>query len=295
MSPSRMPSPNSTLLCTAHACGRRFSVGAQNARAARTCTLPPPPHPTPGAPPPRALSRYYHSPSLVNYGAIPQTWEDGDHVDAKLNLKGDNDPLDVLEIGSAPCTQGDIYAVKALGILGMVDGGEMDWKVVVIATSDPLAATLTGAPRSSCARVHTRAARWLRVCSPLQLVGCCLRQCKGTTTYVRLGLCVCVRTRVCAYVWADVGHQNKNSNPAVQEFLNQVRVWFRDYKIPDGKPANEFAFDDQYQSKVWFKCCAPRRPECPPGVGSHSRARAHTSRRLLHRRGRPFLRALSCA
>ncbi len=48
----------------------------------------------------------------------------------------------------------------------------------------------------------------------------------------------------------DVGVDNKKANPAVQDFLAQVRVWFRDYKIPDGKPANEFAFNDQYQSKV---------------------------------------------
>ena len=48
----------------------------------------------------------------------------------------------------------------------------------------------------------------------------------------------------------DVGINNANADPGVQEFLVAVRVWFRDYKLPDGKPANTFAFDDKYQSKV---------------------------------------------
>ena len=34
--------------------------------------------------------------------------------------------------------------VKVLGILGMVDEGEMDWKVVVINAHDPMAQQLTG-------------------------------------------------------------------------------------------------------------------------------------------------------
>lgn len=31
--------------------------------------------------------------------------------------------------------------------------------------------------------------------------------------------------------------------------LERIRVWFRDYKIPSGKPANQFAFNDQPQNK----------------------------------------------
>ncbi|EDO15187.1 hypothetical protein Kpol_1069p9 [Vanderwaltozyma polyspora DSM 70294] len=31
--------------------------------------------------------------------------------------------------------------------------------------------------------------------------------------------------------------------------LDSTRTWFRNYKIPDGKPANEFAFDGQYKDK----------------------------------------------
>ena len=31
--------------------------------------------------------------------------------------------------------------------------------------------------------------------------------------------------------------------------LERIRVWFQDYKIPDGKPANRFGFDNQPQNK----------------------------------------------
>ena len=31
--------------------------------------------------------------------------------------------------------------------------------------------------------------------------------------------------------------------------LERIRVWFQDYKIPDGKPANKFGFDNQPQNK----------------------------------------------
>ena len=31
--------------------------------------------------------------------------------------------------------------------------------------------------------------------------------------------------------------------------LDRIRVWFRDYKTPDGKPENKFGYDDQWQNK----------------------------------------------
>lgn len=135
--------------------------------------------------------RFYHSDSLMNYGALPQTWEDPAHKDTDTGLLGDNDPLDVLEIGGIPCKQGAVYPVKVLGILGMVDGGEMDWKLVTVAATDPLALTL-----------H------------------------------------------------DVGAKAEGVPEDTSAFLSLIRVWFRDYKLPDGKPVNEFAFNGEYQSKA---------------------------------------------
>ena len=86
----------------------------------------------------------------MNYGAIPQTWEDATHTDPSTNLKGDNDPLDVIEIGTKSCESGDVYPVKVLGVLGMIDGGDMDWKLVTVAVSDPMAARVNGVCGGEC-------------------------------------------------------------------------------------------------------------------------------------------------
>ncbi|RYG55612.1 hypothetical protein EON66_04875 [archaeon] len=45
--------------------------------------------------------RYYALESIVNYGALPQTYEDPAVTDARTGLAGDGDPLDVCEIGIA--------------------------------------------------------------------------------------------------------------------------------------------------------------------------------------------------
>lgn len=134
--------------------------------------------------------RFYHTDSLVNYGALPQTWEDGTVDDKSTGLKGDGDPLDVLEIGEQVAAVGEVYPVKVLGALAMIDGGEADWKIIVIRASDPLASQLTDISDASV------------------------------------------------------------TPAAITERLVKLREWFRDYKIPDGKPANKFAFDDKYQSPV---------------------------------------------
>lgn len=44
-------------------------------------------------------------------------------------MKGDNDPVDVVEIGSQALPVGSVTKIKALGVLAMIDDGELDWKV----------------------------------------------------------------------------------------------------------------------------------------------------------------------
>lgn len=56
-----------------------------------------------------------------------------------MGPQGDNDPVDVVEIGSVQCQQGGVYKVKPLGAYAMIDDGELDWKIVCIRTDDPLA------------------------------------------------------------------------------------------------------------------------------------------------------------
>nr|CAI77906.1 pyrophosphatase [Guillardia theta] len=63
-----------------------------------------------------------------NYGMIPQTWENPKHEHPELKAFGDNDPVDIVEIGSSPIPRGQVVSVKALGTLAMIDRGELDWE-----------------------------------------------------------------------------------------------------------------------------------------------------------------------
>ena len=57
-------------------------------------------------------------------------------------LQGDNDPVDVVEIGSKALDMGGVYPVKPLAVLAMIDDGELDWKVVAIRADDPKASSV---------------------------------------------------------------------------------------------------------------------------------------------------------
>merc|ERR1719362_1177151 len=83
-----------------------------------------------------------HHGYIWNYGAIPQTWEDPTHTDPSTNCKGDNDPIDVCEIGSTIHPRGTVLKVKVLGVFAMIDEGETDGKVMAIDVNDPLAENL---------------------------------------------------------------------------------------------------------------------------------------------------------
>lgn len=87
-----------------------------------------------------------YGPVLHNYGALPQTYEDPSVPQpAADNLRGDGDPLDVLDIGQQTATLGEVYEVRILGALGLVDEGECDWKLLAVRASDPHAAVYRGA------------------------------------------------------------------------------------------------------------------------------------------------------
>lgn len=83
-----------------------------------------------------------HKGYIWNYGALPQTWEWPDHVDKATGCRGDNDPIDVCEIGSRVAKRGDVIQVKILGTLALIDEGETDWKLLAIDVNDPLAEKL---------------------------------------------------------------------------------------------------------------------------------------------------------
>ena len=57
-------------------------------------------------------------------------------------VQGDNDPVDVVEIGSATLPTGSVATVKPLAVLAMIDDGELDWKVIAIKSDDPKASSV---------------------------------------------------------------------------------------------------------------------------------------------------------
>ena len=85
-------------------------------------------------------------------------------MDSHTHCKGDNDPLDVCEIGSRVAQRGEVRQVKVLGTLALIDegeawvrvrtvmsdasrphhAGETDWKILAIDVTDPLAHKLNG-------------------------------------------------------------------------------------------------------------------------------------------------------
>ncbi|KAF8469641.1 inorganic pyrophosphatase [Kalaharituber pfeilii] len=129
-----------------------------------------------------------HKGYLWNYGAFPQTWEDPKHIHPETKAKGDNDPLDVCEIGELVGTPGQIKRVKVLGVMALLDEEETDWKVIVIDEKDPLAPKLN-----------------------------------------------------------DIEDVERH----LPGLLRATNEWFRIYKIPDGKPENQFAFSGECKNKKY--------------------------------------------
>ncbi|GER43285.1 inorganic pyrophosphatase [Striga asiatica] len=131
--------------------------------------------------------RYYPYNINWNYGLLPQTWEDPSFANAEVEgAFGDNDPVDVVEIGESRAKIGQVLRVKPLAALAMIDEGELDWKIVAISLDDPRASLVN-----------------------------------------------------------DVDDVDKHF-PGT---LTAIRDWFRDYKIPDGKPANKFGLGNKPANK----------------------------------------------
>lgn len=64
-----------------------------------------------------------------NYGMVPSTLHSKDSG-------GDGDPLDVIVLG-ASVARGSLVPVTPIGVLGMLDGGELDEKIVAVASGTP--------------------------------------------------------------------------------------------------------------------------------------------------------------
>ena len=79
--------------------------------------------------------RFYVPQPCFNYGAAPQTWEDPDaHTPHEPGLRGDGDPLDIVELGDSPLPAGTVTEVRILGAFCLIDQGEVDWKILALST-----------------------------------------------------------------------------------------------------------------------------------------------------------------
>jgi len=61
----------------------------------------------------------------ADYGFLPQTIYD------------DGDPMDILVLMDQPTFPGCIIEARPIGIMGMVDGGDKDFKILAVAKEDP--------------------------------------------------------------------------------------------------------------------------------------------------------------
>ncbi|MEA4957847.1 Inorganic pyrophosphatase [bioreactor metagenome] len=74
-----------------------------------------------------ALDRVLYS-SVVypaDYGFIPQTIYD------------DGDPMDIMVLIDQPTFPGCVIASRPIGIMGMIDGGDKDYKILAVPVDDP--------------------------------------------------------------------------------------------------------------------------------------------------------------
>lgn len=86
------------------------------------------------------VREYTYGLTFFNYGLLPQTWEDpATKFDGNA---GDNDPLDIVELGDKARKVGEIVPVKVLGNLKLIDQGELDHKIIALALDDPNAASI---------------------------------------------------------------------------------------------------------------------------------------------------------
>lgn len=86
------------------------------------------------------VREYTYGLPFFNYGLLPQTWEDPAHRSG--NFTGDNDPLDIIELGAAQRRVGEVVPVRVLGNLKLIDQGELDHKILALALDDPRAASV---------------------------------------------------------------------------------------------------------------------------------------------------------
>jgi len=108
----------------------------------------------------------YQGPISWNFGMFPQTWASPSLQNGELGASGNDEPIDVVEIGSSALPTGSIAQVWVLGALAMLDDNGLGWKVICISKGDPLAEELQdiGDVEEKCPGVISSIREWLRWC-----------------------------------------------------------------------------------------------------------------------------------
>lgn len=129
---------------------------------------------------------------------------------------------------SQVCVTGQVIQVKVLGILALIDEGETDWKVIAINIEDPDALSLN---------------------SEYFFV-----------FYVYVLVLSIIYDRVISISVSLTGIEDvRKVKPG---HLEATVDWFKKYKVPDGKPENQFAFNGQFKDKVAYHSRLLMKEKC---------------------------------
>jgi len=67
---------------------------------------------------------------------IIKTWENPTKLDKDTQTYGDNDPLDIIEIGQTIAKQAEVKQVKILGVMAYIDEGIFIFSILYIFSCD---------------------------------------------------------------------------------------------------------------------------------------------------------------
>ena len=187
-----------------------------------------------------------------NYGMLPQTWEDPNVKNAACGgVSGDNDPVDVVEIGGKAHPTGSIVAVKVLGVYAMIDDGELDWKVIAIDAKDPRAAQVNDV--ADVERVFPGELEKVRVWFRDYKVSSASCPCPLRLFFALSGGPMRARCGAGSPALPPASLPGQRAGPprahSSPSFLDKYK---RNHcQIPDGKPANKFGLDDRCMPKSY--------------------------------------------
>mmetsp|Transcript_16097 Transcript_16097/g.40689 ORF Transcript_16097/g.40689 Transcript_16097/m.40689 type:complete len:236 (-) Transcript_16097:332-1039(-) len=152
-----------------------------------------------------------------------QTYENPEEVDPNVDIRalGDGDPLDAVELSDEPIEMGTLGEVIPVGVLCLIDEGEVDWKLFVLRADHPLV------EKKRREKEVSRGGHRTSSTSP--------------------------STFNAPYLTLDDVEEHFPGK------MSAIREWFRTYKTFEGKDENKFGLneeikDGEFAWKVIFQC-----------------------------------------